>query len=149
MAAAGLAACAPAATGAGWTFGPSSAAERRRARRRPRPSRAAAPRRRRQHVDGAERRPAASASAATGRDMPAGWTEHDVAARNVVRRYIGNLAPALADIYPEPVFAKLADILGVEDDYPELDAEAGVRPGPAARPQRRADAAQARRSTAT
>ena len=38
----------------------------------------------------------------------------------VVRRYLGNLVPLLGDIYPPAVVAKLADILGVEDDYPEL-----------------------------
>ena len=52
--------------------------------------------------------------------IPAGWTEHDVDARNVVRRYVGNLAPALKDIYGDAAFAKLADILGAADDYPEL-----------------------------
>jgi hypothetical protein len=56
-------------------------------------------------------------------DIPAGWSEHDVAARDVVRRYVGNLAPALKDIF-DPVdpkiFANLADILGAADNYPEL-----------------------------
>ena len=52
--------------------------------------------------------------------MPAGWTDHDIQARNVVRRYIGNLAPALKGIYPPAAFTKLADILGVQDGYPEL-----------------------------
>jgi FtsP/CotA-like multicopper oxidase with cupredoxin domain len=53
-------------------------------------------------------------------DIPAGWSEHDVKARDVVRRYVGNLAPALQGIYGDEVFNQLADILGVEDDYPEL-----------------------------
>jgi len=61
--------------------------------------------------------PGPSAPAA---NIPAGWTEHDVAARDVVRRYIGNLAPALKDIYGAAVFAQLADILGAADNYPEL-----------------------------
>ena len=52
--------------------------------------------------------------------MPAGWTEHDVAARDVVRRYLGNLVPALKDIYGPVVFAKMATILGAADDYPQL-----------------------------
>src|SRR3989337_89139 len=52
--------------------------------------------------------------------IPSGWTEHDVEARNVVRRYIGNLAPALKGIYGDAAFAKLADILGAADGYPEL-----------------------------
>lgn len=51
---------------------------------------------------------------------PAGWTEHDLQARHTIRRYVGNLAPALKDIYPEPVFTKLAGILGAEDGYAEL-----------------------------
>jgi FtsP/CotA-like multicopper oxidase with cupredoxin domain len=63
--------------------------------------------------------PGPSSSPATG-PVPTGWSDHDVAARNVVRRYIGDLAPALADIYPAPVALKLAAILGVGDDYPEL-----------------------------
>jgi len=53
-------------------------------------------------------------------EIPAGWSEHDVKARNVVRRYLGNLIPALAAIYPEDVFNQLADVLGAADDYPEL-----------------------------
>jgi hypothetical protein len=56
-------------------------------------------------------------------DIPPGWSEHDVNARNVVRRYVGNLAPALKGIF-DPVdpaiFANLADILGAADNYPEL-----------------------------
>ncbi|MGZ6343847.1 MAG: multicopper oxidase family protein [Candidatus Limnocylindrales bacterium] len=43
-----------------------------------------------------------------------------MAARNVVRRYIGDLAPALKDIYGAAAFIKLADILGAADGYPEL-----------------------------
>ena len=64
--------------------------------------------------------PSASASAAPTGDIPTGWTEHDVAARDKVRRYLGNLVKALPAVYPAPVVLKLADILGVEDDYPEL-----------------------------
>lgn len=56
--------------------------------------------------------------------IPPGWTEHDVEARHVVRRYIGNLAPALKDIYGEPAFTRLADMLGAADNYPEL----GMKP---------------------
>jgi FtsP/CotA-like multicopper oxidase with cupredoxin domain len=65
---------------------------------------------------GAPATPAASGST----DLPPGWSEHDIASRTVIRRYLGNLVPALGDIYPTAVAAKLADILGVEDDYPEL-----------------------------
>jgi FtsP/CotA-like multicopper oxidase with cupredoxin domain len=62
----------------------------------------------------------ASASASPAANIPPGWTVHDIAARDKVRRYVGNLAPAFKDIYPAPVFLKLATILGVEDNYPEL-----------------------------
>src|SRR4029078_13267776 len=61
-----------------------------------------------------------AASAAPNGPVPAGWTEHDVTARSTVRRYIGNLAPALKDVYGEAAFAKLVDILGAGDAYPEL-----------------------------
>jgi FtsP/CotA-like multicopper oxidase with cupredoxin domain len=44
----------------------------------------------------------------------------DIEARNVIRRYIGNLAPTLKDIYGDAAFTKLADILGAADNYPEL-----------------------------
>jgi manganese oxidase len=68
--------------------------------------------------------PAASASAAPSAtpaaNIPAGWTEHDVNAREVVRRYLGNLVPALKGIYGPVAFAKLAEILGAADDYPQL-----------------------------
>jgi FtsP/CotA-like multicopper oxidase with cupredoxin domain len=64
-----------------------------------------------------------SGSAAPSAAIPAGWTQHDVDARNVVRRYLGDLAPALKDIYGPAAFAKLADILGAEDGYPELTAK--------------------------
>ncbi len=60
-----------------------------------------------------------AASAPVG-NIPAGWSEHDVAARDVVRRYVGNLAPALQGIYGDEVFAQLAEILGAADNYPEL-----------------------------
>ena len=63
---------------------------------------------------------AAVASPAPGGPIPAGWTQHDIDARTIVRRYLGNLAPALKDIYGEAAFTKLADILGAADGYPEL-----------------------------
>jgi len=64
--------------------------------------------------------PAPSASAPVG-NVPAGWSAHDVEARNKVRRYLGDLVKALPAVYPPSVVAKLAVILGVEDGYPELD----------------------------
>jgi FtsP/CotA-like multicopper oxidase with cupredoxin domain len=63
--------------------------------------------------------PSASASALPA-NVPAGWTAHDVAARQVVRRYVGSLAPALKGIYGDAVFNAMAEILGAADNYPEL-----------------------------
>ena len=112
-----IAACAPAATGAGWTFGPPlSAAASAAASGAPSSSAAAVASASAAHSAG----PIASPSAAPSGPMPAGWTDHDIQARNVVRRYIGNLAPALKGIYPAAAFTKLADILGVAEGYPEL-----------------------------
>ena len=112
-----IAACAPAATGAGWTFGPPlSAAASAAASGAPSSSAAAVASASAAHSAG----PVASPSAAPSGPMPAGWTDHDIQARNVVRRYIGNLAPALKGIYPAAAFTKLADILGVAEGYPEL-----------------------------
>ena len=112
-----IAACAPAATGAGWTFGPPlSPAASAGASAAPSSSAGAVASATPAHSAG----PIASPSGAPSGPMPAGWTDHDVQARNVVRRYIGNLAPALKGIYPPAAFTKLADILGVQDGYPEL-----------------------------
>jgi FtsP/CotA-like multicopper oxidase with cupredoxin domain len=62
----------------------------------------------------------ASAAPTPGSSIPTGWTQHDIDARNVVRRYLGDLVPALQGIYGDAAFAKLADILAAGDDYPEL-----------------------------
>jgi manganese oxidase len=119
---AGIAACAPAATGGGWTFGPTlSAAPGAAASPAASAAASAAPTAAASHDMSAS--PSPSASTAPGGPVPTGWSDHDVAARDVVRRYIGNLAPALQDIYPAPVFLKLAAILGVQDDYPALQAK--------------------------
>ncbi len=118
---AGLAACAPAGTGPVWTFGspiPAAPSASAGAVASAAASPAATPSA--SHDMSASPSPAASPSAAPGGTIPAGWSDHDVAARDVVRRYIGDLAPALKDIYPAPVFLKLAAILGVQDDYPAL-----------------------------
>jgi FtsP/CotA-like multicopper oxidase with cupredoxin domain len=66
----------------------------------------------------------ASASASPNPDIPAGWSEHDIRARDVVRRYLGDLVPALEGIFGPAAFAKLAEILGAADNYPEL----GMKP---------------------
>jgi manganese oxidase len=106
-----VAACAPAAAGPGWTFGP------------PAPSAPPAPTAdptavpSPTHVHSPSPSPVPTGS---NGQLPTGWSDHDVKAREVVRRYLGNLVGALPAIYPEPVVAKLADILGVEDNYPEL-----------------------------
>jgi FtsP/CotA-like multicopper oxidase with cupredoxin domain len=112
--AAGIAACAPAATGAGWTFGPTASDA---AAATPTPAASAVPS---ASHDMASASPAATAAASPSGEIPAGWSEHDIAARKVVRRYLGNLVTALPAVYPAPVVAKLADILGAEEDYPEL-----------------------------
>jgi FtsP/CotA-like multicopper oxidase with cupredoxin domain len=111
--AAGIAACTP--TGqTGWTFpvapiatgGPSPSAA----------ASAVAP----AASGAASAAPSAGASVPASGPLPAGWAEHDLHARTVVRRYVGNLAPALKGIYGDAAFARLADILGAADDYPEL-----------------------------
>ena len=122
--AAGLAACAPATAAPTWTYPPAGAAVGASASPLP-------------DASGACPVPAPSASAAapsampgmsampvaSGGPAPAGWTEHDLVARTNVRRYIGNLAPALKDVYGDAAFAKLVDILGAADGYPELKAK--------------------------
>jgi len=112
--AAGLAACAPTAAAPTWTYAPPAAGG---AAPSPAPSAAASA--------AASVAPTASAAASAtpsspGGALPAGWTEHDAEARAVVRRYIGNLAPALKDVYGDAAFAKLAEQLGAADNYPEL-----------------------------
>jgi hypothetical protein len=69
---------------------------------------------------GATATASATPTATPGGSIPAGWTQHDVDARNAVRRYLGNLVPALNQIYGPVVFAKLGQILGAADNYPEL-----------------------------
>jgi FtsP/CotA-like multicopper oxidase with cupredoxin domain len=124
---AGIAACTP--TGqAGWTFpaAPSSAPGAASAS----PS-AAATAVASASAAVASASPVPSPSPSAGGPIPAGWTQHDVDARTVIRRYLGNLAPALKGIYGDAIFAKLADILGAADNYPEL----GLKPSFAQVPQ--------------
>lgn len=103
LAAAGLAAC---TTGASpqWSFGAPAVT----------PAASAAP------SAAASVAPSAT-PAASGEALPAGWSDHDLAARTVVRRFVGNLAPALQGIYGETIFAQLVDILGADVPYPELE----------------------------
>jgi FtsP/CotA-like multicopper oxidase with cupredoxin domain len=69
--------------------------------------------------------PSASASVvpspSASTNIPAGWSEHDIAARDVVRRLIGNLAPAFQGIFGDATFASIVDILGATEPYPELE----------------------------
>ncbi len=117
LVAATLAACAPGGAPS-WTYGPGSSAAAGAAS----PSSAAS------HHESPSAAATAAASAAaspsssatSGEPIPAGWTQHDLDARTVIRRYVGDLAPAFKDIYGPAVFAKLAEILGVADGYPEL-----------------------------
>ena len=117
VAAAGLAACAPASTPA-WTFGPALAAGSAAPSAVATAAGSAAA-----SADAGpsmSAMPAPSAPAASSGPLPTGWTAHDLASRDVIRRYIGNLAPALKGIYGDAAFAKLATILGVGDGYPQL-----------------------------
>jgi len=115
LVAVGVAACAPAANapGAGWTFGPALGAPGASGSPAPSGSPAASPN---------ASQPVASPgpSGSPGPSTPAGWSDHDVVARDVVRRYLGNLVPALEGIYGPEAFAKLGAILGAADNYPEL-----------------------------
>ena len=114
IAAATLAACTPIAT-PGWTYGPLAS-----------PGGSAGPG---PTPAGGTPAPTPAASAVASPTpipsgaIPTGWTTHDLDARAVVRRYVGNLAPALQGIYGDKVFAYLADMLAVSEDYPELKAK--------------------------
>jgi len=115
--AATLAACAPAAAPVGWTFGPTaptgaSAAPGNKPTGTEAPSDP--------HAGHGAASPGPSGSPAASGNLPRGWTAHDLSARSSVRRYIGNLAPALRGIYGDAAFARLADILGASEGYPEL-----------------------------
>ena len=88
--AATLAACAPSAAAPGWTLGPVLSQAPAGAIPPTAAASAAA-------TAAASGSPVPSATA--GGNIPTGWTSHDVDARNVVRRYIGSLAPALKGIY--------------------------------------------------
>ena len=119
LVAAGLVACAPGSgfPGGGWTVSSASAgalpsASPSGATTSPTPDAS-------QH-HGSPAPSAGSSPSAPSGPLPAGWTEHDLQSRQVIRRYLGNLAPALKGIYGDAAFAKLADIVGAEDAYPEL-----------------------------
>ena len=110
LVAATLVACAPSTPTPGWTFGPIGTAA-------PAGSPTPIP-----ATPGPSASAVASATpAASG--IPTGWSDHDIAARTVVRRYLGNLAPALRGVYGDAAFGKLATILGAGDNYPELSVK--------------------------
>ncbi|HET9682114.1 MAG TPA: multicopper oxidase domain-containing protein, partial [Candidatus Limnocylindrales bacterium] len=111
IAAATLAACTPIASPA-WTYGPTL---------NPNQSGAPAPTGTPAASAGASPAPSGAAgSPPPSGNIPTGWTQHDIDARTVIRRYIGNLAPALQGIYGDKVFNYLADMLAVGENYPEL-----------------------------
>jgi hypothetical protein len=116
--AATIAACAPAAAPT-WTYGPSVTKAPGAASAAPASAAATAAASAAASAPPASAVPSAAASAAAEAIQP-GWTIHDVDARRRVRRYVGNLAPAFKDIYGPVVFAKLVEILGAADGYPEL-----------------------------
>lgn len=64
--------------------------------------------------------PSESPSPSANPDIPAGWSEHDVASRNVLQRYVGNLVPTLATMYPEVVVNTLGSMWDIGSNYPEL-----------------------------
>lgn len=116
LVAAGIAACAPvAATNWKYPATPSTVATAGPTPSAPAPSMSA--------MAAAPRAAAASGAPVASGATPSGWSQMDLDARVVVRRYLGNLAPALKDVYGDAAFAKLADILGAADGYPELLAK--------------------------
>ena len=113
LVAATVAACAPGATPESWTYGPMLAPATAGASTSPGPVQTPS-------MTHGSASPGPQASVSPGTNVPPGWSEHDVAARAVIRRYLGNLVPALEGIYPPAVFAKVGQILGAADGYPEL-----------------------------
>jgi manganese oxidase len=116
VAAAAVAACTP---GAAWTYPPSAASPMPSGQPAASPA-ASAGSSASPMASHDVASPAPSASSVPTGDIPPGWSAHDVEARDKVRRYLGDLVPALKDIYGEAAFLKLADILGAEDDYSAL-----------------------------
>ena len=129
-----LAACAPSGAPA-WTFGPTlpaptpgaSGVAVASAGASASAAASAAP----SHDMSASPTPAASGSAAPSGPVPAGWTEHDVAARDVIRRYLGNLVPALKDIYRSGRVRQDGHDPGRRGRLSPAHPEARLRAGPA------------------
>ena len=83
-------------------------------------------------IEPRRRHPSAPATPAAGgsNHIPPGWTEHDVTARNGVRRYLGNLVPMLGDIYRAGGRGQARRHPRRRGRLPGARAEAVVRPGP-------------------
>ncbi len=118
LAAATLAACTPIAA-PGWTYAPATPAGSSAPSGSAAPGPTAVP----SAVPSAAPSAAASGSPTPSGVIPTGWTQHDIDARTVIRRYLGKLAPALQGVYDSATFAKLADILAASEAYPELTAK--------------------------
>lgn len=101
--AATVAACAPSVPTPRWTYGPTPAPSQPAAATSPGPVPTAS-------MGPSPPAPSPAASGSPGATIPPGWSEHDVSARSVVRRYLGNLVPALEGIYGPAAFAKLGQI---------------------------------------
>jgi hypothetical protein len=86
-AAATIAACTPVAS-PGWTLGPTAAPAASGA---PGPTLVPTP------VPSGGATPPPTNSPAPSANIPPGWTSHDIDARQVIRRYLGSLAPAHVD----------------------------------------------------
>jgi manganese oxidase len=119
--AATVASCAP-ATGSAWSYAPL------RSLTLPTPpAEAEVPASPDGHAMAASPEPVAEATAATGEPIPSGWTEHDVAAREKVRRFVGNLAgplgiaPFIGEPTDDPEFTKVAH--GNQPLEPTIDGD--------------------------
>ncbi len=86
--AATVVACVPEAAVPRWTYGPTLAPLQAGGSASPVPV---------PTVSGGHSSPAPSpaVSGSPGTTVPPGWSEHDVSARTMLRRYLGNLVPAL------------------------------------------------------
>ena len=116
LAAASIAACAPAAAPV-WTFSPARSTDPNAPA--PSSSAMAAASPATSHDAGHSMAPATPAACGST-DIPPGWSEHDVDRPQRRPPLPRRPRPGPRDIYGAAVVARLADILGVEDDYPEL-----------------------------
>ena len=136
LAAASIAACTPAAAPV-WTFSPGRSGDPNAAVASPTAAAASPEMSHGPTPSGAPATPAASGST----DLPPGWSEHDIASRTVIRRYLGNLVPARRHLSDRCEARRHPRRRG---RLPGAAAEAIVRAGAEPRPDRRADAARTR-----